>query len=104
RSVKPSGGRIRDRGGQAVGHRKAPLRAGFAIEAVRALLFALVSDPLLMLAVQLLDGVTGAAVTVLTILVVTSRPARAASIWRRGSSTRSPARGRRPVWARGGCS
>src|SRR5262245_22223034 len=37
----------------------------------RALLFTLVSDPLLMMVVQLLDGVTGAAVTVLTILVVT---------------------------------
>ena len=51
--------------------RKPLLLAGFAIEAARALLFTLVSDPLLMMAVQLLDGVTGAAVTVLTILVVT---------------------------------
>ena len=51
--------------------RKPLLLAGFAIETVRALLFALISDPLLMMAVQLLDGVTGAAVTVLTILVIT---------------------------------
>jgi MFS family permease len=51
--------------------RKPLLLAGFAIETARALLFALVSDPLLMMAVQLLDGVTGAAVTVLTILVIT---------------------------------
>ncbi len=51
--------------------RKPLLLAGFAIEAARALLFALVSDPALMMVVQVLDGVTGAAVTVLTILVVT---------------------------------
>jgi MFS family permease len=51
--------------------RKPLLLAGFAVESVRALLFAFVSDPLLMMVVQLLDGVTGAAVTVLTILVVT---------------------------------
>jgi MFS family permease len=51
--------------------RKPLLLAGFGIETVRALLFAVVSDPLLMMAVQLLDGVTGAAVTVLTILVIT---------------------------------
>jgi MFS family permease len=51
--------------------RKPLLLAGFAIEAARSLLFAFVSDPLLMLVVQLLDGVTGAAVTVLTLLIVT---------------------------------
>jgi MFS family permease len=51
--------------------RKPLLLAGFAIEAARSLLFAYVSDPLLMMVVQLLDGVTGAAVTVLTILVIT---------------------------------
>jgi MFS family permease len=49
--------------------RKPLLLAGFAIETVRALLFAFVSDPVLMMVVQLLDGVTGAAVTVLTIIV-----------------------------------
>jgi MFS family permease len=51
--------------------RKPLLLVGFGIEAVRALLFAFVSDPVLMLFVQVLDGVTGAAVTVLTILVTT---------------------------------
>jgi MFS family permease len=49
--------------------RKPLLLAGFAIETVRALLFAFVSDPVLMMVVQVLDGVTGAAVTVLTIIV-----------------------------------
>jgi MFS family permease len=51
--------------------RKPLLLAGFAIEAARSLLFAFVSDPTWMLVVQLLDGVTGAAITVLTLLVVT---------------------------------
>jgi MFS family permease len=51
--------------------RKPLLLAGFAVEAARAVLFTLVSDPLLMIAVQLLDGISGAVVTVLTILVVT---------------------------------
>lgn len=51
--------------------RKPLLLVGFGTETARALLFAFVSDPMLMLAVQVLDGVTGAAVTVLTILVTT---------------------------------
>ncbi len=51
--------------------RKPLLLAAFALEAARALLFAWVSDPVFMMVIQLLDGVTGAAVTVLTILVVT---------------------------------
>jgi MFS family permease len=51
--------------------RKQLLLAGFAFEAVRALLFSLTSDPWFMIAIQLLDGMTGAVVTVLTILVVT---------------------------------
>src|SRR5262249_10842009 len=51
--------------------RKPLLLAGFAVEAARAVLFTLVSDPLLMMAVQLFDGVSGAVITVLTILVVT---------------------------------
>src|SRR5262249_37503660 len=51
--------------------RKPLLLVAFAIEAGRALLFAFVSDPVLMLVVQVLDRVTGAAVTVLTILVTT---------------------------------
>src|SRR5262245_59615314 len=40
--------------------RKPLLLIGFAIEAARALLFTLVSDPVLMMVVQLLDGVSGA--------------------------------------------
>ena len=51
--------------------RKPLLLVGFAVEAARALLFALVADPLLMAIVQVLDGITGAIVTVLTILVIT---------------------------------
>jgi len=51
--------------------RKPLLLLGFAVEAVRALLFALVADPILMTVVQMLDGITGAIVTVLTILVIT---------------------------------
>jgi MFS family permease len=50
--------------------RKPLLLIGFAVEAVRALLFALFADPVLMMVVQLLDGITGAIVTVLTILVI----------------------------------
>jgi MFS family permease len=51
--------------------RKPLLLAGFATEIARALLFSMVTDPLFMIAVQLLDGITGAIVTVLTILVIT---------------------------------
>jgi MFS family permease len=45
--------------------RKPLLLAAFALEAARALLFAWVSDPVFMMVSQLLDGVTGAAVTAL---------------------------------------
>jgi MFS family permease len=51
--------------------RKPLLLIGFAVEAMRALLFALVADPRLMIVVQLLDGITGAIVTVMTLLVIT---------------------------------
>ena len=51
--------------------RKPLLLAGFAAQIARALLFSMVSDPWMMIAVQVLDGITGAAVTVLTILVLT---------------------------------
>jgi MFS family permease len=51
--------------------RKPLLLVGFAFEAARALLFAWVTDPRLMIAVQLLDGITGSVVTILTILVIT---------------------------------
>ena len=72
--------------------RKPLLLTGFIIEVARSLLFALVSDPLLMMVVQLLDGVTGATVTVLTILVITDlTPARGGSIWRKVYSGRCAA-------------
>jgi predicted MFS family arabinose efflux permease len=51
--------------------RKPLLLAGLGIETLRALLFILVSDPRLIMVVQLLDGVTAAIVSVLTILVIT---------------------------------
>jgi MFS family permease len=51
--------------------RKPLLLAGFAFEVVRALLFAWITDPRLMVAAQLLDGITGSVVTILTILVIT---------------------------------
>src|SRR5262249_46534133 len=51
--------------------RKRLLLVGFGTEAARALLFSVVTEPWVMILVQLLDGVTGAVVTVLTILVIT---------------------------------
>jgi len=51
--------------------RKPLLLVGFGTEAARGLLFSVVSEPWVMILVQLLDGVTGAVITVLTILVIT---------------------------------
>jgi MFS family permease len=51
--------------------RKPILLVGFGFEMARALLFAYISDPRLMIAIQLLDGITGSIVTILTILVIT---------------------------------
>ena len=51
--------------------RKPLLIAAFAIETARALLFMLTSDPNLMMAVQVLDGLTGAVINVVMILIVT---------------------------------
>jgi MFS family permease len=56
--------------------RKPLLLCGFGIEALRALLFTLTSDPNVIMVIQLLDGVTAAIVTVLTILVVTDLTTR----------------------------
>jgi MFS family permease len=50
--------------------RKPFLLVGFTSEALRGLLFAFVTDPSLMIVIQLLDGITGAVVTVLTILII----------------------------------
>ena len=51
--------------------RKPLLLAAFAVETVRALLFVLTSDPSLMMAVQVLDGLTGAVINVVMILIIT---------------------------------
>jgi MFS family permease len=51
--------------------RKPLLMAGFVSEAVRAALLTIVVDPRLLLAVQVLDGITSACVMVLTIVVIT---------------------------------
>jgi MFS family permease len=51
--------------------RKPLLLCGLGIEAVRALAFTVVSDPIAILFVQLLDGLTAAVITVLTVLVIT---------------------------------
>src|SRR5262249_34554912 len=51
--------------------RKPILLVGFGFEVARALLFACISDPRLMIAIQLLDGITGSIVTILTLLVIT---------------------------------
>jgi MFS family permease len=51
--------------------RKPLLLLGMSLEAVRAVLFAFVTDYPLMVAIQLLDGVSGAVIGVLTVLVIT---------------------------------
>lgn len=51
--------------------RKPILIASFGVQIARAVLFVFVSTPLFLVAVQLLDGVSGAARTVLTTLMVT---------------------------------
>ena len=51
--------------------RKPLLMLGFALEIPRALLFAFSNDYPLLVVAQVLDGVSGATVTVLTILVIT---------------------------------
>jgi len=50
--------------------RKPLLLLGMGLEAVRAVVFAFVTDYPLMLAIQLLDGVSGAIINVLTVLVI----------------------------------
>ena len=51
--------------------RKPILLISFAVQIARAVLFVFVSTPVLLIAVQLLDGVSGASRTVLTTLMVT---------------------------------
>jgi MFS family permease len=50
--------------------RKALLLVGFAALPIRAVLFALTSNPLALTAIQVLDGVTGAVIGVMTALVI----------------------------------
>src|SRR5262249_35051224 len=50
--------------------RKPLLLVAWTAQIVRTLLFALTSDPRMMIAIQCLDGVTGAIITVLTILII----------------------------------
>ena len=51
--------------------RKPFLLIGLGVAAARTLLFAFVADPYVMMAIQILDGITGAIITVLTTLVIT---------------------------------
>jgi MFS family permease len=50
--------------------RKTVLLVGFAVQIARAGLFAFISNPILMIFVQLLDGISGAVLTVLTVVIV----------------------------------
>ena len=50
--------------------RKPLLLVGFAALPIRAVLFALTNDPLALIAIQLLDGITGAVLGVMTALVI----------------------------------
>jgi len=51
--------------------RKPLLLAAWTAQIVRILLFTLTSDPRIMIAIQCLDGITGAIITVSTILIIT---------------------------------
>jgi MFS family permease len=50
--------------------RKPLLLVGFAALTIRAVLFALTADPLILIAIQVLDGLTGAVIGVMTALVI----------------------------------
>jgi MFS family permease len=51
--------------------RKPLLFAAFAIESIRAILFAIISAPPFLIAAQMFDGITGAIILVLTVIVIT---------------------------------
>jgi len=51
--------------------RKPLLMAAFATEALRGVLFTFVSSPTLLLLIQLLDGITGALIAVLVVIIIT---------------------------------
>ena len=58
-------------GERAEKHGRNPLLlVGFAALPIRAVLFALTNDPLALIAIQLLDGITGAVLGVMTALVI----------------------------------
>lgn len=51
--------------------RKPLLLIGFSLEIIRGVMFSFVSDSFLLIAVQILDGVSGAFVSVLTVVIIT---------------------------------
>jgi MFS family permease len=51
--------------------RKPLLLIGFSLEIIRGVMFAFVTDSFLLIAVQILDGVSGAFVSVLTVVIIT---------------------------------
>jgi MFS family permease len=51
--------------------RKPLLLIGFSLEIIRGVMFSFVSDSFLLIAVQVLDGVSGAFVSVLTVVIIT---------------------------------
>jgi MFS family permease len=50
--------------------RKPLLMIGFGVEIIRASLFAFITNPILLIFVQMLDGISGATLTVLTVVIV----------------------------------
>jgi len=77
--------------------RRPLLLIGFSALAVRALLFAVTNDPPLLICIQLLDGVSGSALGVLTALIVAdlTNGTGADSIWPKALLGRSRALARR---------
>jgi MFS family permease len=55
--------------------RKPLLLIGFGIEIIRGVLFSYVTDAFLLTAVQMLDGLSGAIVSVLTVVIITDQTA-----------------------------
>ena len=68
--------------------RRPLLLLGFAIEPLRTALLAVSTAYPVLVVAQVLDGFSGAIITVLTVLVITGR-GPAASIWRAASSART---------------
>jgi MFS family permease len=51
--------------------RKPVLLLGFELEPIRGILFAVTGSPYFIIGIQVLDGIVGAIVTVMTVLVIT---------------------------------